>query len=226
MRIGVKLSTRGQESASLTGERYTGAVNIVEWRSEESALAQVKAWCDLTGVPGVLQARFVASGDGGGLPWRALEPWTRTRAVTVAEIESDLGAPGLDVALCSDFVYLRRGVELQMGSGEPTAGLLWALGRAGRAALARGLLGGDLTMGGDEAVRYGLVQRVLEPGESPIIGRDTSLTALTTARDLMRTSVEARPALELAAFKLLFSAGDPGEGARAFFERRPAKFAE
>jgi enoyl-CoA hydratase/carnithine racemase len=203
-------------------------MKIVEWRPEESALAQVKAWCDLAGGTGVLQARFVAPGDGEGvgLPWGALEPWTRTRAVTVAEIGSDLGAPGLDVALCSDFVYLRRGAELQMGSGEPTAGLLWALGRAGRAALARGLLGRDMTMGGDEAVRCGLVQRVLEAGESPIVGRDTSPTALTTARDLMRNSVEARPALELAAFKLLFSSGDPGEGARAFLERRPARFAD
>ena len=198
-------------------------MKIVEWQPEESAEAQLDYWCKLAKDPGVLHVRFGASGDGEGLAWKALEPWTRTRAVTVAEIGSNLWAPGLDVALCSDLVYLHRGVEILVGPGEPTAGLLWALGRAGRAALARGLLDGA-PVAGDEAVRLGLAQRVLRTGESPLVSQDASLAALTTARDLMRSSVSARPALELAAFKLLFSSGDPGEGARAFFERRAPEF--
>jgi len=198
-------------------------VKIVEWRPEESAEAQLDAWCRLAKDTGVLHARFGASGDGGVLAWKKLEPWTRTRAVTVAEVGSNLCSPGLDVALCSDLVYLHRGVELLVGPGEPTAGLLWALGRAGRAALARGLLDGA-PVAGDEAVRLGLVQRVLQTGESPLVSQDASLVALTTARDLMRSSVTARSALELAAFRLLFSSGDPGEGARAFFEGRAPEF--
>ena len=198
-------------------------MKIVEWMPEESAEAQLDTWCKLAKKPGVLHMRFGASGDGESLAWKALEPWTRTRAVTVAEVGSNLRAPALDVALCSDLVYLHRGVELLVGSGEPTAGLLWALGRAGRAALARGLLD-DAPVAGDEAVRLGLAQRVLQTGESPLVSQDASLVALTTARDLMRSSVSARSALELASFKLLFSSGDPGEGARAFFERRAPEF--
>ena len=198
-------------------------MKIVEWMPEESAEAQLDTWCKLAKKPGVLHMRFGASGDGESLAWKALEPWTRTRAVTVAEVGSNVWAPALDVALCSDLVYLHPGVELLVGSGEPTAGLLWALGRAGRAALARGLLDGA-PVAGDEAVRLGLAQRVLQTGESPLVSQDASLVALTTARDLMRSSVSARSALELASFKLLFSSGDPGEGARAFFERRAPEF--
>lgn len=198
-------------------------MKTVEWRPEEPAQVQVETWCKLARDPGVFFARFFASGDGGSLAWKEIEPWARTRAVTIADIGSDLGGPGLDLALCSDLVYLHRGVELQIGQGEPTAGLLWALGRAGRAALARGLLDGD-AIAAEEAVRLGLAQRVLEPGESPTVSDGVSLVALTTARDLMRSSVRSRSALELAAFRLLFSSGDPGEGAQAFFDRRAPEF--
>jgi hypothetical protein len=51
-----------------------------------------------------------------------------------------------------------------------------------------------------------------------------SVVALSTARDLMRSSVGARPEIELASFRLLFASGDPGEGARAFFDRRSPEF--
>jgi hypothetical protein len=65
---------------------------------------------------------------------------------------------------------------------------------------------------------------MLEVGESPMVSDDASLVALMTARDLMRSSVGARSKLELASFQLLFASGDPGEGARAFFERRSPDF--
>ncbi len=204
---------------------YTGPMKTVEWRTEESPQSQLDTLCGLATRPGVLHARFVASGEIRDLAWKALEPWTRSRAVTVAEVGSDLASPGLDVALCSDLVYLHPGVRLLFGQGEPTAGLLWALGRAGRAALARGLLD-SAPVAGDEAVRLGLAQRVLQDGELPLVPRDASLVALTTARDLMRSSTGARSDLELAAFKLLFSSGDPGEGARAFLERRAPEFTD
>ena len=46
------------------------------------------------------------------------------------------------------------------------------------------------------------------------------------ARDLMRCRAggTAGRALELATFRLLFAAGDPVEGARAFLEKRPPRF--
>jgi enoyl-CoA hydratase/carnithine racemase len=103
--------------------------------------------------------------------------------------------------------------------------VLWALGRAGRAAVARGLL--DPTpIAAREAMGLGLAHGVVSPGESAGPGGGASMTALTTARDLMRARCGSRSsaALELAAFRLLFAAGDPIEGAGAFLERRDPVF--
>ena len=195
----------------------------VEWNPAQSAAGQVKSWCALADELGVLHAVFDVSGEDSGIDWVGLEPWTRSRAVTVAEVRAMISGSALDVALCSDLVYLRRGAELSLTPGEPSAGLVWALGRAGRAALARGLL--DPTpLGADEAVRLGLAQRVLDDGESPALSDEVSVVALSTARDLMRSTVGARSEIELASFRLLFASGDPGEGARAFLDRRCPDF--
>lgn len=195
----------------------------VKWNPEQGAAAQLKIWCGLAGEPGVLHALFAQPGVSAAIDWIGLEPWTRSRAVTVAEVGSTISGSALDVALCSDLVYLHRGAELILSPGEASAGLVWALGRAGRAALARGLL--DPTpIGWDEAVRLGLAQRVLDDGESPAVSDAVSVVALSTARDLMRSSASARSEIELASFRLLFASGDPGEGARAFFDRRSPEF--
>ncbi len=206
-------------------EGYTGGMRTVEWQGEEPAVAQLRSWSKLAREQGILHARFDGGNGGSRLEWVDLESWTRSRAVTVAEVVSEISAAALDVALCSDLVYLRRGVELILPPGRPSPGLLWALGRAGRAALARGLL--DIrSIAGDEAVRLGLAQRLLDTGETLSISRSASVVALETARDLMRSSAHARPALELAAFRLLFASGHPREGARAFFERRTPDFTD
>jgi len=195
----------------------------VKWNPEQGAAAQLEIWCGLAGEPGVLRALFAQPGESAAIDWTGLEPWTRSRAVTVAEVGSTISGSALDVALCSDLVYLHRGVELSLAPGEVSLGLVWALGRAGRAALARGLL--DPTpIGADEAVRLGLAQRVLDDGESPAVSDRVSVVALSTARDLMRSSASARSEIELASFRLLFASGDPGEGARAFFDRRSPEF--
>jgi enoyl-CoA hydratase/carnithine racemase len=143
--------------------------------------------------------------------------------VTVAELRSSLCGAELAVALCADVVYLRRGVELQVDEAVPQPGLVWALGRAGRAALSRGLL--DATaIDGREAVRLGLAQRVLDGREPVPVPSGASPVARATARDIMRTDVNSRSALELASFRLLFASGDPKEGADAFLERRDPVF--
>jgi enoyl-CoA hydratase/carnithine racemase len=198
-------------------------MKTVEWRSDESAATQLCAWTKLAGEPGLVHAVFFDTGDCPSPTWEELVLWTRSRAVTVAEVRTNISSAALDVALCSDLVYLRRGVELTLPPGQPSAGLLWALGRAGRAALARGLLGCG-TIAEDEAVGLGIAQKVLEIGEELSISPRSSLVALSTARDLMRSSARARPALELAAFRLLFSSGDPRTGAKAFFERKTPDF--
>lgn len=202
---------------------YTWLVEMVHWRSGESAAAQVGVFCELASGPGVVHVVFTESGDVGTLDWAEVEPWTRARAVTVAELRSSVTNPALEVALCADLIYLRPEVELVFPHGEMPASLVWALGRAGRAALARGLL--DPTpIGAEEAVRLGLAQRVVAAEETLPDTEGLSLVALTTARDLMRGSVSARPVLEAASFRLLFASGDPVEGARAFLDRRPPDF--
>jgi len=198
-------------------------VKTVEWDPARQMGDQLSTWCDIAGEPGIVHVIFEGESRQEGLGWPPIEGWTRTRAVTVAEIRSDLSDAALGVALCSDLVYAREGVDLRAGEGEASAGLLWALGRAGRAAMSRGLLDAA-PIAAAEAMSLGLVQSVLESESAFPVTDQVSLTALTTARDMMRSAPEARSVLELASFRLLFASGDPGEGARAFLERRDPEF--
>lgn len=176
---------------------------------------------------GYLVVTFPEGGDGEALPWSAVEPWTRSRAVTVADVSGSLASPALDVALCSDLVYLRPWAELRLASdgGPPSDGVIWALGRAGRAALARGLLEVD-ELSATDAVALGVGTGVVPADEALPIPESRSVASLTAARDLMRAGARgsAGLALELASFRLLFAAGDPEEGARAFLEKRDPDF--
>lgn len=209
------------------GAGYTVAVARHAWNPSGDARAQLRDLSNLALTSGVLVVEFARSTARGTLPWTHLEPWTRSRAVTVADVRCSLQPPALDVALCCDIVYVRDGARLILPEPEepPTAGVVWALARAGPAAMARGLLAGG-ALSEDEAVRLGLAQaRVADDRPLPLTG-EFSLAALTTARDLMRSRSTGRPGLvlELASFRLLFATGDPEEGARAFLERRPPEF--
>jgi enoyl-CoA hydratase/carnithine racemase len=103
--------------------------------------------------------------------------------------------------------------------------VIWALGRAGRRALARGLLSTAEIPAG-EAVEIGIAHQVLVDRMELPLPPGVSLAAVTSARDLMRSapSRSAGLALELAAFRLLFAAGDPKEGATAFLDKRDPSF--
>jgi enoyl-CoA hydratase/carnithine racemase len=193
------------------------------WNHEECSLEQLSALSAEASEIGYLVVEFSGGGDGEAPPWSALEAWTQSRAVTVAEVAGMLATPGLDIALCSDLVYLRPQTVLQLASSKapPSAGVIWALGRAGRAALARGLLG-PAGVPASEAVSLGLASGVIESDTGLPLPCGISIASLTAARDLMRSRARgsAGLALELASFRLLFAAGDPEEGARAFLEKR------
>jgi enoyl-CoA hydratase/carnithine racemase len=170
---------------------------------------------------------FAGSRPGEPLPWIDLDPWTRSRSVTVADVRGLLSPPALDVALCCDLVFVRAGAQVLLpGPVEaPSSGTVWALARAGHAALARGMLTGG-AVSCDEAVRLGLARAVVADGRPLPLPDTCSLAALTTARDLMRSRATggAGLALELASFRLLFASGDPAEGATAFLEHREPDF--
>jgi len=197
------------------------------WSHDEEAGTQVAALVSEARELGYLVVAFPEGGGGGPLPWPTLEPWIRSRAVTVAEVTGELASPALDIALCSDLVYLRQqaGLRLAASAGPPSDGVIWALGRAGRAALARGLLEvGDMPAA--EAVALGVATGTVPDDEPLPLPKSISVASLTAARDLMRASARgsAGLALELASFRLLFASGAPEEGARAFLEKRDPKF--
>jgi enoyl-CoA hydratase/carnithine racemase len=202
-------------------------VITVEWDPGRDPTEQLAELSEAVAEPGFLVIRFAEVPAGEPLPWPALEPWTSSRAVTVADVAADLEAPALELALCSDLVYLRDGVQLGFPDGDrrPSAGLVWAWGRAGRAALNRCLLRGG-AMAASEAVELGLAAAVIAADAHLPLPVPHSPAAVTIARDLLRaTSAEGRgSALELAAFRLLFAIGDPEEGARAFLDGREPHF--
>jgi enoyl-CoA hydratase/carnithine racemase len=145
----------------------------------------------------------------------------------MADIGGALGGGALEVAVCCDLVFVRTGAmfQLQPAAQPPSRPLLWALARAGHAALGRGLLDGS-AIAAEEAVTIGLADRVVAAGADLPLPDRWSVAALTAARDLVRSRAvgSAGRALELATFKLLFATGDPEEGARAFLERRAPRF--
>jgi enoyl-CoA hydratase/carnithine racemase len=197
------------------------------WHHDLDPARQLRELAELGSRLGFLVVEFASGGSGDAVRWRDLEAWTRSRAVTVADVSGTLASPGLEVALCCDLVYLRSGTRLQLSGASPTPhpGVVWALGRRGRGALARGLL--DLRdLGAAEAVALGLAETVVDSGAPLPLPVDPSFAALTSARDLVRARARgsAGMALELATFRLLFASGDPVEGARAFLEKREPKF--
>jgi enoyl-CoA hydratase/carnithine racemase len=200
----------------------------LRWYHDRDASEQIDNLLSSAGEIGCLRVEFPAGGDGSRVPWMSLEPWTRSRAVTVAVVGSgEIASPALEVALCSDLVYLRPKVVLRLSTSPapPSDGVIWALGRSGRAALARGLLE-TRDLDPTEAVVLGLATAVVAADGPLPIPDDASVASLTAARDLMRASAHGSSglALELASFRLLFAAGDPEEGARAFLEKRDPKF--
>jgi len=198
-----------------------------EWSHGERAEEQLVELVVRAREVGYLVLRFPEGGDGAALEWSVVEPWTRSRAVTVADVTGDLASPALDVALCSDLVYLRPRVRLRLSTSPsaPSDGVIWALGRAGRAALARGLLAeGDVVDA--EAVALGLANGIVDSEEPVPLPTAYSVASLTAARDLMRVAAHgsAGLALELASFRLLFASGHPNEGALAFLGKRDPRF--
>ncbi len=177
--------------------------------------------------PGVLVLRFSDGGDAPPHEARFLERFRSSRAVTVADLGGAVSGGALELVLSCDLLYCRPGALLDGGpaSDVPPFAAVNASRHAGLPALRRLLLDPS-PIGAEEAVSLGLAADLLQNGDPLPIPADGSLAALTTARDLMRAGggESGRLALEHAAFRLLFAAGAPQEGGRAFLERRDPDF--
>lgn len=199
----------------------------LRWDHLDDPSAQTARLTAAAAEVGLLAVVFESGGDGSTVPWPVVEAWTRCRAVTLAIVNGAISSPALDIALCSDLVCVVPGARIQtaIGSGPPSPAVIWALGRAGRRALARCLLS-TADCDAVEAVELGIAHLELRSVADLPVPESASLNAVTTARDLMRSAVpgSAGFALELAAFRLLFAAGDPGEGATAFLDKRDPSF--
>ncbi len=199
------------------------------WTRGSDAESRLEELLSIGELSGILLVRFCGSANKvrEELPERSLRRWAQTRAVTVADVSGRLESPGLELALLCDLVYIREGAELGLPYSDVplTAGLVRALGRAGSGALAQGLLGGA-TVGAGSAVDLGLAQRVLGDDDPLPLPEGVGVVALTAARDLVRSGARGQAAerLELATFRLIISCGEPAEGARAFLEKREARF--
>ena len=209
------------------GGPVDSSVQRVYWNHRDEPQEQAARILGAASEIGLLAVEFASGGDGTPAPWSVVEPLTRCRAVTLAIVEGSLSSPALDIAVCCDLVCLLPGARLRfaVGSGPPSPAVIWALGRAGRRALARGLLS-TADCDAPEAVEIGIAHLVLrDRADLPVLG-PSSLNAVTTARDLVRSAVPggAGMALELASFRLMFAAGDPAEGAAAFLAKRDPVF--
>jgi enoyl-CoA hydratase len=146
---------------------------------------------------------------------------------------------GCELALACDFLYASDRAKL--GQPEVNLGVIPGFGGTQRLARRVGVgrarelcLTGDL-LGADEALRIGLVNRVVLHAELLEAARATAkkiaakgpLAVAQCKRVLLRGEglpLAAACEIETQAFGGLFGSGDQREGMRAFLEKRPAKF--
>jgi enoyl-CoA hydratase len=146
---------------------------------------------------------------------------------------------GCEIALACDFIYASERAKL--GQPEVTLGVLPGFGGTQRlarrvgAAWARELcMTGDV-IGAEEALRIGLVNRVLPPAELLPKAREMAkkiasrgpLAIAALKRAILRGEDVALPTaneLEATAFASLFGTADQKEGMKAFLEKRAPSF--
>jgi enoyl-CoA hydratase len=146
---------------------------------------------------------------------------------------------GCELALACDFVYASE--RAKFGQPEVNLGVMCGFGGTQRlprkipAARAMELILTGELIGADEALRLGLVNRVVPAGELLAAARATVLKiaekgplAVAASRRAVRRAMElplaAGNELEQELFALLFSTADQKEGMAAFLGKRPAQF--
>ena len=77
---------------------YTKPVRTLTWTPDAPPAEQLRALTADAATPGILVVRFRDAVAGGALPWESVEPWLRSRAVTVANVGGRLAGGALEVA--------------------------------------------------------------------------------------------------------------------------------
>lgn len=158
---------------------------------------------------------------------------------TIAAIGGNALGGGLELAMCCDLRVASRTALL--GMPEVRLGVIPGSGGTQRLprliGLARAkelILLGDL-IDADTAYSFGLVNRVVEPGDAESAALELANTvaqrgpvAVREAKRLMDTTINSPKAegqaAELAASERVFASDDMLEGANAFFEKRQPEF--
>jgi len=159
---------------------------------------------------------------------------------TIAAINGHAIGAGFCVALGCDFRYVAAEAKLGLNftrlGVHPGMGATWTLPRLVGPALAAELLYTSRTIGGEEAARIGLANRVLPAGEvlpealvaAGEIASNAPLAVRATKRALRRSenaSIEDQLQFEASEQARNFESADASEGITAIRERRPPKFA-
>jgi enoyl-CoA hydratase len=159
--------------------------------------------------------------------------------VVIAAVNGFALGGGCELALACDFAYAADGARF----GQPEVGLGVIPGFGGTTRLARRvgmaraieLVASGATLTADEALRIGLVNRVVPAAELLAAAHAIAETiarkaprAVAAAKQSLRASaemtLEKNNRLEMELFAACFQSEDQKEGMRAFMEKRPPGF--
>jgi enoyl-CoA hydratase len=174
-----------------------------------------------------------------GLGQRIMESIASLRVPVIAAVNGYALGGGLELALACDFIYASENasfglVEVKLGLVPGFGGIARLTKRVG-SAMAKEMIFSGAQVNAMEALRIGLVNRVVKEGE--VLENSKNLAdkisergpyAVGLAKKLLReaenATISTTNALERIGFGLVFSTRDHLEGIHAFLEKRAASY--
>jgi len=219
----------------------------------EQALTEVSEETRAVVITGAGEKSFVAGADIGemkNLTSIEAEHFSRMGHL-VCDLIGQVGVPviaavngyafggGLELALACDFIYSSE--HASFGLVETKLGLIPGFGGVARLArrvgdaVAREMIYSAAQINADEALRIGLVNRVVGDGEVVACALSVAETiakrgpyAVSLAKQLLKdgqnTGLQVANSMEQRAFGLVFASRDHNEGIRAFLDKRAPNF--